>query len=384
VREPDGRALGDHLAAFAGGAAEPARVILERGAGSRTWVLHRALREAGIESTVAVAETSPYAASPALPAHVGRFTHPLVRARIGSETIWLDVDVVGPPLPPGRVSPELRGRMALLPDGAQVLVDASTDEDADLIEINLALDPSGDARGTFRAVLHGRAAQEVARALETLVGEQRTNLLRSLVHGWAPWADVRDVALTSGDGSWQVAVSASVAVSHLADVEDRAGASFAIPGIEPYHVVLPKPAVSSLSSRYAPEADRESALAIDTPLFYRVTRRILLPDGAAVTSLAPPVEVRGAGVVARRTVSVEGASLEERFEVNLPIGVVEGDGLARFATELRAIDDGFAHATRARLAPAASAGKGALSPRAKGPKGPPSPPRPRGEASPRR
>ncbi|MBM4376964.1 MAG: hypothetical protein FJ095_17925 [Deltaproteobacteria bacterium] len=385
VREPDPRALGDHLAAFAGGAAEPARVILERGAGSRTWVLTRALREAGIDSTVAVAETRPYAASPSLPAHLGRFTHPLVRARLGEEVVWLDVDVPGPPLPPGRVSPELRGRMALLPNGTVVQVDASSAEDADLIEINLALDASGDARGTFRAALHGRAAQEVARALETLVGESRTHLLRSLVLGWVPWADVRDVSLTSGEGAWQVSVSARIAASHLADVEDRSGAGFAIPGIEPFHVVLPRPSASSLSARYAPEADRQSALAVDTPLLYRVTRRILLPDGAVVSALAPPLEVRGAGVVAGRSVSVEGASLEERFEVNLPVGVVEGDGLPRFASELRAIDDGFAHATRARLAPAAAgAPVTGKPPRREPAKRAPTPPRPRGKAAPRR
>lgn len=347
VREGEPRGLGDHLAAYATGSAESARLILERGSGSRSWVLHRALREAAIPSTIAIAETSPFSASPNFPAHLGRFTHPLVLAKVGGGEVWLDVDVAGPPLPPGHVSPELRGRLALLPDGALVRIDAASEEDADAIDIDLALDETGRASGTFRATLQGEAAQEVARALESLVGEPRTNLLRGLVLGWVPWADVRDVALTSGEGSWQVSVSARIAPSNLAEPDDRDGGTYSLPGLEPYHVVVPAPDASSLTARYGTKAGRTSALAIETPLLFRVTRRIALPTGASVSSRPPVVDVRGHGLVARRAVEDEPGALVERFEVNLPVGVVEATEVDRFAAELRAVDEGFAYATRA-------------------------------------
>jgi hypothetical protein len=349
VRLADAQDLSDRVGMIVGGTLESARTILERGSGSRTWVLYRALREAGIEAELAIAETKPFSASPNVPPRTGRFTHPLVRARVDGKALWLDADVEGPPLPPGRVSAELHGRLALLTDGSMVPVEAASDDDADGVELTLALDADGNASGSFRAVIHGRAAQQIAGALETQLGEQRTHLLRSIVQGWAPWADVRDVALSSDAGSWQIAVTARLEAASFALPDDRAGTSFSLPGLEPFHAVLPVPSSSSLAARYSGQADRTSALSVDTPLFYRVTRTITLPPGAKVSRAAPPVALTTGELSARRLVDVHDRTLVERFEVKLPVRVVQPEELDAFVSQLHTVDDGFAHATRASL-----------------------------------
>src|SRR5690606_3140368 len=161
---------------------------------------HRAFRELGLSSTIAVAEAEPFSGSPGFPPRVGRFTRPLVRVTVGEKVLWIDADVEGPPLPPGRVSPELRGRAALLPSGEIVRVEAAGDRDLDEIDVRLSVEPTGAATGTFTALLHGQAAQSMASAFETVVGSERTALLRNVVLGWLPRADVRDVKLSSDPG----------------------------------------------------------------------------------------------------------------------------------------------------------------------------------------
>jgi hypothetical protein len=72
--------------------------------------------------------------------------------------------------------------------------------------VRLALDDKGDARGTFTVLLHGLAAQSLSEAFETVVGTDRREMLRGVVLGWLPWADVEDVTLSSAPGSWEVAL----------------------------------------------------------------------------------------------------------------------------------------------------------------------------------
>lgn len=352
VRIADPVALGDHLAATSGTRGDLAREILERGQGSRTWVVHRALREAGVESRIAVAETKPWSASPNFPAHIGRFTHPLVLVRLANKSLWIDADVEGPPLPPGRVSPELRGRMALLTDGSLVQVGGSTEEDADSIDIALQLDEHGLAKGSFRADLHGRAAQSVAGALETLVGESRTNLLRSIALGWIPWADIRNVSLSSDKGSWEIAITADIAPSSFAEPEERTQTSWALPGIQPFHSVLPNPHSSSLAARFTAQADRKSTLAVDSPLFFRVHRTVALPANWTITSTPPLLALladRDSPFAARRSMVERGSVLDETFELNLPVHVIEPDDFEAFSARIRSVDEGFAFSTRASI-----------------------------------
>jgi hypothetical protein len=126
-----GGELSDVVASFGAGHHEAVRSVLERGEGSRTRVLLRALSELGLKAEIAIAETEPFASSPAFPPHFGRFRHPLVVVHAGAPLgdLWIDADVEGPPLPPGRISPELRGRSAILASGAIVPVEgASSDQ----------------------------------------------------------------------------------------------------------------------------------------------------------------------------------------------------------------------------------------------------------------
>jgi hypothetical protein len=342
--------LSDESTAFLGGThRETARWFLEQGAGSRSWVVHRALREIGVVSEVAVAETRPFSAAAGFPPRVGRFSHPLVRATIDGKPLWIDADVEGPPLPPGRISPELRGRSALLPNGRIVAVEAGAGDDADVIDLRLVLDARGDARGTLSALLHGRPAQQLAAAFERVVGPERTELLHNVVLGWVPSADVSQVRLSSEEGSWQVAVRADITVVGLARPEGRSGKSFSLAGVEPYHEVYPRALAISLGARYAAQADRSEALSIDEPLLFRVRRRIELPKGARVTHLAPPFTLQVTQLSAARKVAQEGQVLVEEFELNLPVGTVAGDEFEAFLDAVQRTDDAFSYSTRLEL-----------------------------------
>jgi hypothetical protein len=350
VRRGDSYALSDAAARFAGGAQrETARMILERGTGSRTWVVHRALRELGIASEIAVAETRPFSAAEGFPPHTGRFTQPLVRARLGERTLWIDADVEGPPLPPGRVSPELRGRKALLASGEMVTVEAEASADMDEIDIRITVDAKGDAKGTFTALLHGQAAQGLAQTFEVVVGSDREQLLRSVVLGWLPWADVSKVTLSSDEGSWQVAVRADVTLVGFARPEDRKGRIRSLPGMTAVHNVFPRAHATTLGARYAAQSGRTTALAIDEPLLFHVRRRIELPADAKVSHLAAGVNVQSPELKAERVIVQQGAVLQEDFRINLPVGTVAPEAFDGFVQRVRTVDDGFMHSTRIEL-----------------------------------
>jgi hypothetical protein len=350
VRRGDPSALSDFVASWGGGGQrETARQTLERGSGSRSWVLYRALREAGLESRIAVAETEPFSAAPEFPPHTGRFVHPLVQVRAGDDWLWIDADVDGPPLPPGRISTELGGRLALLTTGELVTVEGTTGEDQDLVRIDLRVDGKGDATGTMEAVIHGRAAQQLAERFEVTVGSGRTDLLRNVVLGWLPWADVAKVSLSSDEASWRIAVAAEIAVVGFAQPEDRGGKTWSVPGIVAVHTLYPRPTASTLGARYAAQADRSAALAIDQPLRYRIERRIELPAGAEVLRLPEPFALESERVRGRRTVGRDGVVLTDGFELSLPVATVATESFDAFVAAVRRIDDGFAHGTRIRL-----------------------------------
>jgi hypothetical protein len=351
VVRSDAFALSDDAASFAGGPQrETARWIIERGTGSRSWVVHRAMRELGLESSIAVAETRPFSAAPGL----GRFTHPLVRVALGKsagagsadDVIWIDADVQGPPLPPGRVSPELRGRKALLSSGDMLTVEADASADVDEIDIRLRLDAKGDASGTFTAIIHGRPAQGLARAFERVVGSNREKMLRNVVLGWLPWADVRSVKLSSDVGSWQVALRADITLVGFARPEGRAGKTWLLPGINAVHSVFPMARSTTLGARYAAQADRAAVLSIDEPLLYHVRRRIELPPGTKVTHMAASLAVKVKALEAQRTVSKTGAVITEDYRVNLPVGTIEPEAFDAFVREVRRVDDGFMYGIR--------------------------------------
>jgi hypothetical protein len=350
IRVSGGGELSDVAAAYSSGPQRTtARTILELGQGSRTLVVWRALRELGIDAQIAIAETEPFSGSPDFPPHVGRFRYPLVVAKLPEGEIWIDADVDGPPLPPGRISPELRGRKALLANGQMVDVKSDATETGDRMDLRLVLDNAGVARGTLTIDLRGREAQALADALDTRVGFDRREMLRDVVLTWCPWADVEDVSLTSTEGSYEITVQAKVAGFAFTQPETKDGKTLLIPGFEPVH--LARGFASTLAAMYASHAGRESALSIERPIQYRVRRHIELPKSATITRQAAPLALDNANLHASRAIKYENSTIDEEFVLNLPTGTISADDYEGFVQRVRSVDDAFLASTRVKVAP---------------------------------
>jgi hypothetical protein len=359
LREADAGTLSDYSGGIAPVQQQTARSFLTSHDGSRSWLVLRALRELGVRSDLVVAENDPFSADPAFPPHYGRFTHPLVVAHAGGTggvggaggaDLWIDADVEGPPLPAGRVSPELRGRFALGTDGAIAPLPATGGGDErDEVDVRLALDAKGDARGTFAVVLRGRDAQTLAEVLVKTVGAERQRALRDVVLAWLPWANVDEVQLASTEGSWQVSLRADVTVSGYAQLQGDGSKTWLLPGLDTLHTSQPRARVSSLGATFATRAGRESALAISRAVQYHVHRRLELPKGAVVARMPGPLDVKAKLVEASRHINVAGSAIDEEFVLGVATGTVPAKEYDAFVTVAHAADDGFLGATRITL-----------------------------------
>jgi hypothetical protein len=345
VKVASGAVLSDSAASLPAGAqSTTARTILELAQGSRSWLAYRALREWGIPAEIVVAEREPFSADPHFPPHFGRFDYPLVLAHAKGGDVWLDLDVQGPPLPAGRVSPELRGRMAMNARAEMIPVGGtSTDEARDEVDLRVKLDDKGNASGTFTILLRGRTAQSLADALEKVVGTDRDDMLRGVVLGWVPWANVDDVGLSSSEGSWQVSLRASITIPGYAQAE---GSAWVLPGFEPLHAGFPRPFVGTLGATFASQGARESALAIDDAFQYHVHRRIEWSKGMKLVSHLPSVEVKDENLDAFRRGKLQDGLLEEDFGLSIPTGTLDTARYQQFADKAHKVDDGFQAATR--------------------------------------
>ncbi len=352
VKEASGVVLADvDIGRSPGGQAITARHILATHEGSRTWLIVRALRELGVPTDVAVAENEPFSDSPSFPPHFGRFMHPLAIAHVDGKDVWIDADVSGPPLPAGRISPELRGRNALMPDGRIApLPSAAADGERDEIDIRLTVDEQGNAKGLLTVLLRGRAAQDVSEALFRLVGLERQRALRGIALAWVPFATVEKVELSSTEGSWQVAIRAELTAPAYAQVEGTKPGSrtWILPGIDPIHYVFPRPFVTTLSSVYATQGARESALAINHATQYHVRRKVELPAKAQIARLPGPFDGKGPLLAAQRKISVAGTSIEEDFTLEVSTGTVPRERYDAFVAETHRTDDAFRASTRVK------------------------------------
>jgi hypothetical protein len=335
-----------------------ARTIVTNREGSRTWLIVRALRELGIRAEVVIAENEPFSESPDFPPHVGRFLHPLAVAHLapagapGDDLVWIDADVPGPPLPAGRISPELRGRSAIHIDGSIVpLPVLSGEEERDEIDLRLVVNPNGDAKGTFTIVLRGREAQEIAEMLLRTVGDERQKALRGVALAWVPFADVDDVVLSSSEESWQIALRADLTIPSYAEVAGAPSSrTWLLPGVEPLHTVFPRGSASTLGATYAGQGKRQSALAVSHAVQYHAHRRVELPPDARIVSLPGPFEVRTARLEASRRLSVSGAVIEDDFVLGVPTGTIPSSDYETFVADVHRTDDAFLAATRVKPA----------------------------------
>ncbi len=355
LHEADAGTLSDYGGGITPVQTQTARTFLASHDGSRSWLVLRSLRELGVPCELVVAENDPFSADPAFPAHFGRFMHPLVVAHLPAagagaapSDVWIDADVSGPPLPAGRISPELRGRLALRTDGSIAPLAAFPDgaDERDEVDVRLALDAQGNARGSFAVVLRGRDAQELSEALFRIVGAERQRALREVVLAWLPWANVDAVQLASTEGSWQVSLRADVSVSGYAQLEGSK--TWLLPGLDTLHRAWPRARVSSLAATFATQAGRENALAVGAAVQYHVHRRVELPKGATVARMPGPLEVKANLVDAERRLSVagDGGVLEDDFVLDVATGTVPPAEYDAFVAGAHAADDGFLASVR--------------------------------------
>jgi hypothetical protein len=345
IKRADRSVLSDPSWAPARAQQRSARTMLEMGDGSRTWLAYRALRELGLEADIVVAEEEPFSADPQYPHRFGRFRHPLVVVKDGKDFIWLDLDVRGPPLPPGRVSAQLRGRWAVDRRGVLQQPDWSRAAQPTEVDIDLRLDEKGTARGTVTVTLRGQEAQYMADELPYRVGLQRDQRLRAVVLGWLPSATVNEVALASEEEAWQVSVKAGVELPGYGQWD---GAAWTLPGLEPLHNLYDDTPVSTLGATFAKHRGRDSALSIDEAIQYRLRRRVQLPAPARLTGAQPVLALRAPDVEARRTIalSAEGPALDERFELSIPTAALDRRRYEQFVKATARIDEVFQTPTR--------------------------------------
>lgn len=326
-----------------------ARTVLLDAQGSRVALVHRALDELGVKNEIVWAETTPYSADPKMVARPWRFSsppHALLIAWVppksgeAAQPYWLDLDVDGTPPPPGRTSPELRGRFAINTRGEIIPVPANVADEPDLATIDLTVDETGKAKGTLSVLLRGRDAQDVSAVLEELAGEERDETLRGYVLAWMPTADVLNVKASAE--TWQVLLKADVEISAML-IPD--GTRFAITGTPPLHS---GGRAATLGATYASQAKRTTALSIRDAIQYGIHRVIRLPKGTAINTPLPALDVKdpGTNMAAKRTVKVDGTTLIEDFAFSLPTGVVSPKAFDAFTDVARLIDDGFQSVVR--------------------------------------
>jgi hypothetical protein len=287
--------------------------------------------------------------------------HPLAVAHVvdpqkpgTTDDIWIDADVPGPPLPAGRISPELRGRSALHGDGRIAPLPATnTGGERDEIDERLVVDEQGNAKGVLTVLLRGRSAQDIAEALVRLVGNERQRALRGIALAWVPFATVEKVELSSTEGSWQVAIRAELTAPAYAQVEGTKPGSrtWVLPGIDPIHYVFPRPYATTLSAAYASQGARESALAINHATQFHVRRRVELPPKASIARLPGPFEGKGPLLSAQRKISVAGNTIEEDFTLELTTGTIAKDKYDAFVNETHRTDDAFRASTHVKPPP---------------------------------
>ena len=242
-------------------AATTARTILELGQGSRSWVVYRALRELGVEGRRSPSpRPSPSASSPTFPPHVGRFRHPLVVAHLGARraaTCGSTPTSRARPCPPAASAPSCAAAPPCSTAAPWSPSRASSGESGDEVDVRLALDDKGDARGTFTVLLHGRRRAGARRGLRD-GGRHRAP--RDAPRRRARLAPLgrrgRRVSVSSSEGSWEVALRAVIAIHGFGRPEGKDGKTWVLAGLEPVHVVFPRGPVGTLGGDATPRAAR--------------------------------------------------------------------------------------------------------------------------------
>jgi hypothetical protein len=228
-------------------------------------------------------------------------------------------------------------------NGDMIKVPVGNETGPDEVDIRLTVDNRGDAKGTVTMMLRGRASQVLLDAFEDKAGSDRKDMLRSVVLGWIPWANVDDVVSSSAEGSWQLGVRASVSIPGFAQPE---GSSWVVSGMTPLHVVTPQPVSATIASTFAGQGARENALAIESTWHYHLHRRIELPTGWSVQRAPSGIHLDDPHLQADRKVAAGGAVIDENFELSIPTGTISPAEFDDFAAKARRVDDAFLSSIR--------------------------------------
>lgn len=338
--------LADYGLRASGGADTTARGFLAEHQGPRSLLVLRGVERRGYRAELAMAEEEPFSAFSDFPAHDGRFVHPLVLVHTQEGPLYLDADVEGPPLPPGRVSPGLVGRTALTETGALRVIPEMKDETEDEVDLRLRVSEDGTAKGQLTVILRGRDAQLLSELFEDTVGDERVRLLRNLMLSWLPDADVEDVTLSSTDARWQLMARSKVSVHAYPHASPGRKAERLLPGSHPLRSFLRGARVTTLGATHGGQAVRQAALAIESATRYHVHRRIELPDSWRVTEPARPLAVSEFGLRASRSIRVDAHAVEDDFVLRIPTRTVSVAEYGAFLSMLRRIDDAFLERTR--------------------------------------
>lgn len=162
-----------------------------------------------------------------------------------------------------------------------------------------------------------------------------------------PFADIDEVALSSSEGSWQVAVRANLTIGAYAQVEGtKTARTWVLPGIDPLHTVYPRPATGTLGGTYSSAGQREAALAVSHAVQYHAHRRVELPAGASIARMPGPFEVKAGNLDASRHIAVNGNVIEDDFVLGVPTGTVPASAYTAFVANAHHTDDAFLASTR--------------------------------------
>jgi len=313
-----------------GSLADQAGHVLSRGRGNRTLLLVAVLDALGVPARVALVR--PFHADPA-PYRFPRlelYTQAVIRAEVGSQTLWLDPSLRWNPF--GALSPSARDAEALvLPrPGERLRVErtpADPGRDGYDVELRITVNALGDAvvEGTELFTGHDAAATKLA--LENVDPRQRRQVVEQGLSRSFRAMELEDVSFAG-----ERRMDEPLTIRYRARVPGLAA------NVGGRRVIDHIPYPARLSARFAQLAARDTPLLL--PSVERATMRIVvIPGEGAVPVPAPFREVSGAQGRFRRAERLEGGALvrEDRLEVSR--GRIAPDAYPAFARFAADVDE---------------------------------------------
>ena len=289
--------------------AEEASEVLSRGRGSRLTLLKAVLEELGVPSRLTLVR--PFAADPAPYRFPGpaEYAAPLLRVEAGPEPVWIDPGLRQAPF--GAIPSALLGCEALLlPEPGEEPRSTRTPErvepgDARELEVEIALEPGGDAAmsGTDRYLGYAGAAAKAA--VERLDAEGRRRMVEGALARSFRGVAVEDFSI-EGEDDRDAPLALRWRARAPALARDVAGGARLESPLLPFR----------LSARYVQVAARRTALLVASP--ERAVQRVrIVPPPGLVPVAADPIGVEGPGARYVRSERVEAGALvrEERLDI---------------------------------------------------------------------